>query len=676
MRVRIFPRTLRFKEPAETSRGIYYDRRVWYILLAYERQGRTALGIGECAPLPDLSADYDEGYEDRLRSFAVRFEDEGGINTELLRPYPSMLFGFETAILSAAASLRGDFLRLFDTPFTRGEAGIPINGLVWMGRYDEMLRRMEEKLAAGFRCIKFKIGAIRFEKELELLRRVRQRFPKEEVEIRVDANGAFCPEDALRRLEALAPYGLHSIEQPIRQGQWKEMARVCRESPVPIALDEELIGVLRREEKAALLDTIRPAHIVLKPSLHGGMAGAEEWIQEAVARNIGYWVTSALESNVGLNAIAAWASSFPSPLHQGLGTGALFVENFNATHLQIRGEQLWVDTEEELDFRRTLADFRHEWEADTPTINVRTSGSTGTPRLMQAEKERMRASASATCQALGLQAGDTALLCLPLDYIAGKMMAVRAFTLPLRLTAVCPTSRPLRRLRHSPTFAALTPMQAWESLQYPRERRLLRGIRKLILGGGSIPPALADALRTFPHEVWSTYGMTETLSHIALRRLNGPQATELYTPLPGVGLRLTPGGTLAITAPAICPDEVVTNDLAELHADGRFRIIGRQDNVVCSGGLKFQIEELEERLRPLTVPFALSTIPDARLGECLVLLHEGGDAEQIRACCVERLTRHEQPRAYYRVDAIPLTETGKIARRKLREMALKAYRNT
>ncbi|MBR1733392.1 MAG: o-succinylbenzoate synthase, partial [Alloprevotella sp.] len=392
MRIRIFPRTLRFKEPAGTSRGIYHERRVWYILLTYERQGRTALGIGECAPLPGLSTDYGEDYEYRLRHFAAHFEAEGGIKTELLRPYPSMLFGFETALLSAAASQRGDFLQLFDTPFTRGETGIPINGLVWMGRYDEMLRRMEEKLTAGFRCIKIKIGAIRFEDELELLRRVRQRFPKEEVELRVDANGAFSPKEALQRLEALAPYSLHSIEQPIRQGQWAEMARICRESPVPVALDEELIGVLLREDKAALLDAIRPAYIVLKPTLHGGMAGAEEWIQEAMTRGIGYWVTSALESNVGLNAIAAWASRFPSPLHQGLGTGTLFVENFNATRFQIRGEQLWTDTEKELEFRRALADFRREWEADTPTINVRTSGSTGKPKLMRAEKGRMRAS--------------------------------------------------------------------------------------------------------------------------------------------------------------------------------------------------------------------------------------------------------------------------------------------
>ena len=250
-----------------------------------------------------------------------------------------MLFGLETAL----QHLHAGSAKLFETPFGRGEEGIPINGLVWMGTFEEMLSRMEEKMEAGFRCIKLKIGAIDFEQELSLIRRIRERFTKEQIELRVDANGAFSPDEALGKLEQLASYDLHSIEQPIRQGQWDEMARLCRESPLPIALDEELIGVNTPARKEALLDAISPAYIILKPSLHGGMAGTKEWISLAQARGIGSWITSALESNVGLNAIAhltalVYGSHISMP--QGLGTGLLFTDNIDMP-IEICGDRLW-----------------------------------------------------------------------------------------------------------------------------------------------------------------------------------------------------------------------------------------------------------------------------------------------------------------------------------------------
>ena len=251
-----------------------------------------------------------------------------------------MLFGLETAL----QNLHAGSAKLFETPFGRGEEGIPINGLVWMGTFEEMLSRMEEKMRAGFRCIKLKVGAIDFEQELSLIRRIREQFTKEQIELRVDANGAFKPEEALRRLEQLARYDLHSIEQPIRQGQWDQMARLCRESPLPIALDEELIGVNDLEQKAQLLNIIKPAYIVLKPSLHGGMAGCREWIETARQHDVGSWITSALESNVGLNAIAQFCSSVYGDhitMPQGLGTGQLFTDNIPMP-LEIRGDQLWI----------------------------------------------------------------------------------------------------------------------------------------------------------------------------------------------------------------------------------------------------------------------------------------------------------------------------------------------
>ena len=230
-----------------------------------------------------------------------------------------------------------------DTLFGRGEEGIPTNGLVWMGSFDEMSQRLEQKIEEGYSCIKLKIGAIDFEKELELVKRIRSRFSKNDIELRLDANGGFTPQNAKERLERLAQYDIHSIEQPIKQHQWREMAALCASSPIPIALDEELIGVNLPAMKDDLLDTIRPAYIILKPSLHGGMKGSAEWIAKARERGIGSWMTSALESNVGLNAIAHFAAHTYGPdikMPQGLGTGMLFTDNIEAP-IALRGNRLW-----------------------------------------------------------------------------------------------------------------------------------------------------------------------------------------------------------------------------------------------------------------------------------------------------------------------------------------------
>jgi o-succinylbenzoate synthase len=251
-----------------------------------------------------------------------------------------MLFGLETAWLNLQ---KGE--KLFDTAFARGEVGIPINGLVWMGNYEEMLARLEEKLEKGFRCVKLKIGAIDFDKELDLVKRIRERFSFHEVELRVDANGGFKYEEALYKLELLSQYAIHSIEQPIKQGQWSYMAELCRESPLPIALDEELIGVNDPETKRHLLNIIKPRYIILKPSLHGGMMGCREWISIAKDMGIGTWITSALESNIGLNAIAQFASSVYGDhitMPQGLGTGQLFTDNI-PMGLTIQGDKLVLD---------------------------------------------------------------------------------------------------------------------------------------------------------------------------------------------------------------------------------------------------------------------------------------------------------------------------------------------
>ncbi|MDY5659779.1 MAG: o-succinylbenzoate synthase [Sodaliphilus sp.] len=327
---------LHFKQPAGTSRGVYTTRKIW--LLTVEHDGRTA--IGECAPLPQLSCDDIPDYEAVLRRFCDIIEATGSIPYDEMRNYPSMLFGVETALAQLS---RTDGL-LYDTPFSHGEEGIPINGLVWMGTHDEMLSRLKEKLALGFRCVKLKIGAIDFAKELDLIQHIRKHFSREEVELRVDANGGFTPDVALERLQELARYDIHSIEQPIMAHQWSEMAQLCQLSPLPIALDEELIGVNSTNEKIRLLDTIKPQYIILKPSLHGGVAGTREWIALANERGIGSWITSALESNIGLNAIAQLAADIYGSkitMPQGLGTGMLFTDNIPMP-LEIRNDCLWI----------------------------------------------------------------------------------------------------------------------------------------------------------------------------------------------------------------------------------------------------------------------------------------------------------------------------------------------
>ena len=326
---------LHFKQPAGTSRGVLKTRTVWYLFL--EENGAT--GLGECAPLPGLSIETPEQVEEQLEKICT--DPEHFINNiGLLQDLPSLTFALESALLDLK---NGGKREPFPSAFTRGEAGIPINGLIWMNEIENMQHQIEDKLAAGFRCIKLKIGAKDFEQELALLEAVRERFSSDQITLRVDANGAFDSESAPDKLKRLAELQLHSIEQPIRAGQWKEIAKLCQTTPLPIALDEELIGINKREKKTQLLDTIHPQFLVLKPSLHGGISGCNEWIELANERSIGWWITSYLESNIGLNAIAQWAFTKNTKMHQGLGTGRLFTNNIESP-LEIRGENLWFNT--------------------------------------------------------------------------------------------------------------------------------------------------------------------------------------------------------------------------------------------------------------------------------------------------------------------------------------------
>ena len=329
-----------------------------------------------------------------------------------------------------------------------------------------------------------------------------------------------------------------------------------------------------------------------------------------------------------------------------------------------------------------LNEFLADWHSDSPTVLVHTSGSTGLPKPLLVEKRRMETSARITCRFLGLKAGDTALLCLPLDYIAGKMMVVRALTCGLRLINVEPCGHPLgceevsAQQVASIDFAAMVPMQIYNSLLVPAERERLTQIRHLIIGGGAIDDRLAQELRGFPNAVWSTYGMTETLSHIALRRLSGPETNEWYTPFEGVNVSLNADSCLVIDAPAVHEGTLVTNDIAELSADGRFRILGRKDNVICSGGVKIQIEEVERTLHQHTsVPLLITKCKDEKFGEAVVMLTESAKTNDLLALCQRELPRFWQPKHIFSVEKLPFTETGKPARKEAESLASEKITN-
>ena len=341
MRAAYAPYRLQFITPGGTSRGVLYHKDT-YFLKIWDESNPEVFGLGECALFRGLSAEDHDEYEKKLQELCRNIAE--GVPTDL-DEYSSITFGFETALRDFSS---GGRRLIFQSPFTDGKQNIPINGLVWMGSRDEMIERIKQKIEAGFRTIKLKIGAIDFDSELEMVKYIRTRFSADDLTIRVDANGGFSPENALQRLQHLSEYHIHSCEQPIKQGQWQEMAELCAKSPIHIALDEELIGITNPLTMMSLLRTIRPQYIILKPSLMGGMSGSTEWLKMASLMNIGGWITSALESNVGLNALAQWVATLQPRIPQGLGTGALFSNNITslleqrADYLALNPQKGWV----------------------------------------------------------------------------------------------------------------------------------------------------------------------------------------------------------------------------------------------------------------------------------------------------------------------------------------------
>ena len=333
---------LNFKKPSGTSRGVILEKETWFILL----DDNNKKGIGECGILRGLSIDDRPDFEKKLQWTCANIHLGKDLLWESLIEFPSIQFGVEMAFQSLASET--PFL-LFPSDFTNGSKSIPINGLVWMGDESFMKEQIQEKLADGFHCIKLKIGAIDFEKELQLLQFIRQYFTPEQVEIRVDANGAFDRSEALSKIIQLSEFKLHSIEQPVSKNNTDSMADLCKITPIPIALDEELIGVFSMQDKEQLLQKVKPQYIILKPSFIGGFRGTQEWIALANKSQIGWWITSALESNVGLNAIAQWTFLQDNTMPQGLGTGALYTNNFDCS-LRVSEGQLWYKNAEKWNY--------------------------------------------------------------------------------------------------------------------------------------------------------------------------------------------------------------------------------------------------------------------------------------------------------------------------------------
>lgn len=342
MRLQFAPYVLKFKEPAGTSRGVLTEKITCFLRL-FDENDPTKYGVGEAAIFPGLSPEADDRFFYKLMELQANVRL--GMQTDLTR-FPSLQCGFEQVIRDFSGGCHGTY---FNSPFLLGEDSIEINGLVWMGNKEEMMERLERKLADGFHCVKLKIGAIDWRSEVEMVQYIRDRYDRKRVEIRVDANGGFDMDNAIPRLKRLADLDVHSIEQPIKAGNPTLMRFLCDVSPLPIALDEEQIGKFTRQQKEEMLDAIRPAYIVIKPTLTGGFSGAEEWIELARERGIGWWITSSLESNIGLNALAQWVATLDTDMPQGLGTGALFTNNAEAP-IYLEGDRLKYDPARSYDY--------------------------------------------------------------------------------------------------------------------------------------------------------------------------------------------------------------------------------------------------------------------------------------------------------------------------------------
>jgi L-alanine-DL-glutamate epimerase-like enolase superfamily enzyme len=675
LEMEVVKRPLIFKRPAKTSRDVMTEKPCYY-LKATDKTGKTVLG--ECSLIPGLSLESEDDVVKELNRIAtgssLRMRD-------VSREMPSVRFAVEMVLIEFCSA------RLV-SEFSNGRKGLEINGLVWMDSMKSMLGQVDSLVERGFKTIKLKVGALPFEEELKLLREVRRRCPVGEYTLRVDANGAFH-KDTLESLNALGEFQLHSIEQPIPAGNACTMSEICSLSSVPIALDEELIGVFSKEEKISLLKGISPDFIVLKPSLIGGLSESTEWIEVANDLSIGWWVTSALESNLGLTAIADWTGWIVEKFEaedvtvSGLGTGSLYTNNSDSD-LEIIDGELWQKDGGELiiDNRKWrldaggarrfyddklrhpwtngLASFLIKWFESANQIESMTSGSTGKPKVIKHSRVAIIASANDTLQFFNLENRSKLILALPIEFIAGKMMVIRAITGNHDLIAVNSNLEKLWDIEAD--FVALTPHQL-SKITKNRTLASFPSVKTILLGGS---PASDRLLSLIPSHinVYEGYGMTETITHVALRKRVHENTPPPYKALAGVSFEKTSDNRLVISARNRNVKSLITDDIIELHDAQSFSWISRASNIINSGGIKFIPEEIERKLRTvINHELVIYGAEDGELGERIVLHIECSeqDEEQLDEKIRTVLDGKEVPREI-RWGNIDRNKSGKIIR--------------
>ncbi len=631
---------LEFKKPARTSRDTLKSKPSFF--LSIEDDGGRK-GTGECSLIPGLSLASEKDAREALEQLTK-------LNTlhpeSIPHSLPAVKFAVETALIDFNREGKPNWIE-----------GIPVNGLVWMDDAEGMLKQVDVLIENGYKTIKIKVGTLPFYEELELLEEIRRRCPSSDFTLRLDANGAFSKQspDGLTALEKLqilynAGLDLHSIEQPISPGLIEEMAELCASSPVPIALDEELIQVRSESEKRALLEKIRPAYLVLKPSLLGGFKSSESWITLAESLSIGWWTTSALESNIGLAEIAAWTSellkSRPNlkSMAQGLGTGSLYKNNIASTLIISDGKLFSSLLNSELKWTQEISKAIENWFAHPKApLSFKTSGSSGPPREITHSRDAVTASAKETLEYFNLKPGDRVVLSLPVHFIAGHMMLVRAIVGRLALEIVEPTTKP--DFKSPADFIALTPNQCYSLLpDFPP-------VKKVLLGGGVVS---IDLIERLPEgiEFYEGFGMTETITHIAIRKLQRESPKSPFEAMPGVRLSISKDRELIIDAPSRGVTGLVTDDIVELIDSTRFVWLGRKSSIINSGGIKVMPEIVEQKIRevvkPLGCEYMIKGIPDESFGEKVTLLLDTQElTEKIEHELLLEISRLENLSAYH-----------------------------
>lgn len=639
--------SLPFLKPAVTSAGAYYNRETWYVF--WEDDGYTA--IGECAPLPHLSIESHGDIEQELKKLQSFIEAGGKDWRSQIQPVSSVTFAMEMAEQALSQKQAYTF---FPSTFTKQRKPLSINGLIWMASYQDMLDQVEKKITEGWKCIKLKIGAIDFEEEIKLISGIRERFSESELELRVDANGAFSPSEVLPKLERLAPYGLHSIEQPVKPGQWQLMADCVAAGLVPIALDEELIPVRSAAEREKLLEKVKPDYVVLKPSLIGGYSAAKNWLDLAAKYRCGSWVTSSLESNIGLLALAQWTAKQDLIGYQGLGTGKLLAQNFPIPASVEAGTLSMLNTKPWSEPYELLVDYL----CPQKEVCFYTSGSTGEPREIIADKSAVAYSCQETNKSTGMEPGSCMLIALPMRYVAAKMQVLRAWESAFQLWIIEPCADPLTEFGGEVDITSLVPYQLQNSL----DSGSITFAKKVLVGGSRVNQTLDKEIKKYNTLVWETYGMTETYSNIALRKIS---PGSKFKPVGDTVITTNAEGCLVVSSQMRKISNLETRDLVLVNADGSFTVKGRIDNIINSGGIKVNPMEIEQLLAPqlLDKRYFVSAVPSQDYGEVVALFIEGDDLK----LDLSMLKKAEKPKHLFFIKQFKQLKTGKIDKKRVVE---------